>query len=72
MPKVNITAQQPGEDFKNGLSDLNGNLNTLKAGANVLLIDMLPQELIENFNIIDNRMIKGLNHINKLITLYNL
>ncbi|QSZ26752.1 radical SAM protein [Aceticella autotrophica] len=72
IPKVNITAQQPGEDFKNGLSDLNGNLNALKAGANVLLIDMLPQELIENFNIIDNRMIKGLNHINKLITLYNL
>lgn len=67
MPKVNITAQQPGEDMKNGLSDVDGNLNALKAGANMLFVDMLPQALVKNFNVIDNRMIQGMENVDRLV-----
>lgn len=67
MPEVNITAQQPGEDIKNGLGDIQGNLNALNAGANTLFVDMLPQDLINDFNVINNRMIKGLENVGKLV-----
>jgi biotin synthase len=50
MPKVNITAQQPGEDAKNGLADVQGNLNALRAGANMLFVDMLPKDIVKDFN----------------------
>lgn len=67
MPKVNITAQQPGEDLKNGLADVQGNLNALNAGANMLFVDMLPQALVKNFKVIDNRMIKGMENVDRLV-----
>ncbi|MCY6483873.1 radical SAM protein [Clostridium aestuarii] len=67
MPKVNITAQQPGEDAKNGLADIQGNLNALSAGANMLFVDMLPKNLVKDFNVIDNRMIEGIDNVNKLV-----
>lgn len=66
MPSVNITAQQPGEDVKNGLADVQGNLNALSAGANVLFVDMLPKTLVKDFNVINNRMIEGIENVNKL------
>mgnify|MGYP001476118106 CR=1 FL=1 len=69
MPKVNITAQQPGEDLKNGLSDLKGNIDALEAGANILFVEMLPEELAQDFTVIDRRMIKGMENVNKLVTL---
>lgn len=69
MPKVNVTAQQPGEDMKNGLSDVQGNLNALNAGANMLFVDMLPQNIVKDFNVIDNRMIKGVENVNRLVQL---
>ncbi|MBU3194807.1 biotin synthase BioB [Clostridium algidicarnis] len=66
MPKVNITAQQPGGDLRNGLADVQGNLNALRAGANMLFVDMLPKDMVKDFNIIDNRMIEGMDNVNKL------
>lgn len=67
MNKVNITAQQPGEDLKNGLADIQGNLNALNAGANMLFVDMLPQEIVKDFNVINNRMIEGVDRVNRLV-----
>lgn len=67
MPNVNITAQQPGEDVKNGLADVQGNLNALSAGANMLFVDMLPQNLVKDFNVIDNRMIEGIDNVDRLV-----
>lgn len=69
MPTVNITGQQPGEDPKNGLADVQGNLNALNAGANVLFVDMLPQTLVKDFSVISNRMIAGIENVDKLVTL---
>ncbi|MFA9398220.1 MAG: radical SAM protein [Clostridiaceae bacterium] len=67
MPKVNITAQQPGEDMKNGLADVQGNLNALSAGANMLFVDMLPKIIVKDFNVINNRMIEGMDNVNRLV-----
>jgi len=69
MPHINITAQQPGENPANGLADVNGNLNALSAGANVLFVDMLPSTIVNDFNVINNRMIEGIENVNRLITL---
>ncbi len=69
LPSVDITAQQPGEDPKNGLSDIQGNLNALSAGANVLFVDMLPKEFVKDFNVINTRMIEGMEKANKLAAL---
>lgn len=63
MPGVNITAQQPGEDVKNGLGDTRGNLNALQSGANMLFVDMLPVALAQEFNVIKNRNIQGMEKI---------
>ncbi len=69
MPSVNITAQQPGEDIKNGLADVQGNLNALSAGANVLFVDMLPPVLAKDFHVINNRMIEGIQNVNRLVSI---
>ena len=63
MPKVNITAQQPGADLKKGLSDPEGNLAAIHAGANVLFFDLLPDPQAQNFRVIDDRNITGPSHI---------
>lgn len=66
MPQIKITAQQPGENLANGLADSEGNLNALKAGANVLFADMLPSTLARNFSVVDNRITLGLDHIKEM------
>ncbi len=48
------------------ISDVQGNLNALSAGANVLFVDMLPKEFVKDFNIINTRMIEGMEKVNKL------
>ena len=63
MPKLFITAQQPGSDLKKGLADEEGNLLALNAGGDMLFADLLPADLITNFTVIDNRIILGLDHI---------
>lgn len=63
MPEIKITAQQPGEDPKKGLADPEGNLNALKAGANLLFADLLPPNLAQDFSVVDNRITLGLEHI---------
>ena len=63
MPGVNITAQQPGEDMRKGLSDPEANIAAVKAGANVLFFDLLPDPLSQNFRVIDDRNIAGPAHI---------
>lgn len=66
MPKIHITAQQPGHDISKGLADEEGNLLALNAGANMLFADFLPDALIGNFSVIDNRVTLGLDHIKKM------
>lgn len=63
MPEINITAQQPGRDLTKGLADDEGNLLALEAGANMLFADFLPDALVGNFSVIDNRVTLGLDHI---------
>ena len=63
MPRVNITAQQPGADLKKGLSDPEGNLAAIRAGANVLFFDLLSDSQAQNFRVIDDRNITGPSHI---------
>ncbi len=66
IPSVNITAQQPGDDIKNGFGDIQGNLNALNAGANMLFVDMLPSTLAGEFKVIENRNVEGLERISKM------
>ena len=63
MPGVNITAQQPGEDMRKGLSDPEANIAAVNVGANVLFFDLLPDPLSQNFRVIDDRNISGPEHI---------
>ncbi len=69
MPSINITAQQPGKDLKKGLGDIDGNLNALQSGANMLFVDLLPQSMVKDFSVIDNRMIEGMKHVEKIAEL---
>ena len=66
MPEVHITAQQPGEDLKKGLADPEGNLAAVRAGADLLFFDLLPDAQARNFRVIDDRNISGPAHIARL------
>ncbi|MGN0492697.1 MAG: radical SAM protein [Acutalibacteraceae bacterium] len=63
MPRVNITAQQPGVDMTKGLSDSEGNIAAINAGANVLFFDLLSDADAKSFRVIDDRNITGPAHI---------
>ena len=63
MPEVHITAQQPGEDLTRGLADPEGNLAAVRAGADLLFFDLLPDAQARNFRVIDDRNISGPAHI---------
>ena len=69
MPGVNITAQQPGTDLKKGLSDPEGNLAAVHAGANMLFFDLLPNAQAQNFRVIDDRNISGTDHLDRIAQL---
>lgn len=62
LPGTDMTAQQPGINLKNGLADKEGNRMAIHAGANVLFVDMLPAAMAGAFNVIDNRMVQGLDY----------
>ena len=62
LPGADITAQQPGKDLTKGLSHPEGNKMAIDAGANVLFVDMLPAAMAGAFNVIDNRMVQGLDY----------
>lgn len=66
MPEVHITAQQPGEDLKKGLADPEGNLAAVRAGADLLFFDLLPDTQARNFRVIDDRNISGPEHVFRL------
>ena len=69
LPDIHITAQQPGEELKNGLADEQGNLDALRAGANMLFADLLPAAQTQRFSVIDNRITLGLDHIRRMAEL---
>lgn len=69
MPTVNITAQQPGDNPKEGLGSVEGNLNALNCGANMLFVDLLPKDKVKDFSVIDNRMIEGMKHVERITQL---
>ncbi|MCI8632867.1 MAG: radical SAM protein [Lachnospiraceae bacterium] len=66
LPQCDITAQQPGEDIRNGLSDQQGNAEAVRAGGNVLFVDLLPAAQAGNFHVIDHRVIAGLDHVKEI------
>ena len=69
MPDIDITAQQPGENPEDGLTAIDGNLNALNAGANLLFADLLQETLAKNFSVIGERKVKGVEHIRKMAEL---
>lgn len=69
MPGVNITAQQPGPDLKKGLSDPEGNLAAIHAGANMLFFDLISDTQAQNFRVIDDRNITGTSHLDRIAEL---
>lgn len=69
LPGVHITAQQPGEDLKKGLSDPEANLAAIRAGADVLFFDLLPDPISQDFKVIDERNIVGTSHLYKVAEL---
>ncbi len=69
MPELNITAQQPGENISNGLADETGNMNAIKAGANVLFYDLLPEREAKDFRVIDDRNVTGTMHLHRIAEL---
>lgn len=72
LPQCDITAQQPGEDIRNGLSDVDGNVAAVRAGGNVLFVDLLPAAQAGNFHVIDHRVVAGLEHATKIAKLAGL
>lgn len=62
MPQIDITAQQPGQDKALGLTGLEGNLSAVRAGANILFVDLLPDAMVRNFSVVDNRFALDLAH----------
>lgn len=72
LPEADITAQQPGEDPALGMSDPEGNLAAIAAGANVLFLDLLPTPLRENFHVVDGRIIQGLDEAKRKAALAGL
>ena len=66
MPEVHITAQQPGNDPRKGLADPEGNLEAVRAGADLLFFDLLPEAQARDFRVIDNRRISGPGHVFQL------
>lgn len=69
LPNADITAQQPGEEIQNGLSDTQGNLDAIHAGGNVLFVDLLSAAQAGNFHVIDHRIVAGLDHAKKIANL---
>ncbi|MCD8052798.1 MAG: radical SAM protein [Lachnospiraceae bacterium] len=63
MPDVRITAQQPGSKPEEGLASREGNLAALEAGADLLFADLLPAAQAQDFHVIDNRILLGLDHV---------
>lgn len=74
MPEIDITAQQPGQDLKKGLSDPQANAAAIDCGANMLFFDLMTDECSQNFRVIDDRNINGPEHVFKVadITGYSL
>lgn len=70
MPAIRITAQQPGADLKKGLSDPEANDAAIRAGANLLFYDLLPDPLAADFRVIDERRITGPQHAKVLSETY--
>lgn len=66
MPHIDITAQQPGENLKNGFADKEGNKLALNAGANLLFTDIAPEKFAKNFSVIDNRIVLRLRQIEEI------
>lgn len=63
MPEIRITAQQPGKNPADGLTADDGNLEALTAGADLLFVDMLPSALAKAFRVVDERLVRGMEHV---------
>jgi len=63
LPEVYITAGQPGENLKEGFASPSGNLAALRAGADMMYTDLLPNDLSDVFRVEDNRILLGMEHI---------
>ncbi len=70
LPAIRITAQQPGADLRKGLSDPEANDAAIRAGANLLFYDLLPDPLAADFRVIDERHITGPQHAKVLSETY--
>jgi biotin synthase len=66
MPKLLITAQQPGPNLAEGLASTAGNVAAIEAGANVLFVDLLPDAQTRNFSVVDNRAGMRFGHITEI------
>lgn len=69
MPEIDITAQQPGEDLREGLASREGNQMALLAGANMLFADLLSPEHSTAFRVVDHRITLGLAHMEEMAAL---
>ncbi len=70
--KMRITAGQPGDDLKNGFSDVTGNLDAIRSGANLLFCDILPEAQAQSFKVVDYRELRNREHINEMAELSGL
>lgn len=66
LPEADITGGQPGKDLTRGFSDVEGNLNALASGANLLFTDLLPATLAREFQVVDHRVLKGVEHLRSM------
>lgn len=63
LPNCDITAQQPGDDPKEGLGSQQGNLDALRHGANLLFLDLLPAAMSSDFAVVEQRLLGGMEQI---------
>lgn len=63
LPNCDITAQQPGDNPAEGLGSPQGNLDALLHGANLLFLDMLPAAQSNDFAVVEQRLLGGMEQI---------
>lgn len=72
LPSIHITGGQPGKNLAEGFSSVDGTQAALSCGADMLFADLLPAARAEAFRVVDNRLLLGLEHIEKMAEMANM
>ena len=66
MSRIDITAQIAGPDISQGRGSFEGNAAALRAGANLLFVNLLPAAQSGDFLVVDRQITDNLSYITKV------